>query len=194
MTGGHPPYTARSPTQQQQPSHFYSPSSKNPPYYSNNEHYQHPPHTPPFPPPPALARSPQYGHPSSPLNTTLPPLNGAAPSHPPHSDSSPQYHGHSNSTGPPQFPVRRPYSESILSTNTSTPPGPYGHSTPSHAHPGSRPDNLSQSPKRDMDMPFNMIQGRGNGYSSQSPMAREQRPPSPKETVRLITIYILFDS
>lgn len=181
MTGG-PPYTARSPTQQ---SHFatYSPSSKNPPYYSNNEHYQHPPHTPhtppTFPPPPSLARSPQYGHPSSPLNTTLPPLNGSATSHPPHPESSPQYHGHSNSSGP-QFPIRRPYSESILSTNTSTPPGHFAHSTPSHP----RPDNPSQSPKRDMDMAFNMIQGRGNGYSSQSPMAREQRPPSPKETVR----------
>ena len=189
MTGG-PPYTARSPTQQSHFAQSYSPpSSKSRPYYPNNEHYQHPPHTPPtFPPPPSLARSPQYGHPSSPLNTTLPPLNGTAPppTHPHHSDSSPQYHGHSASSGPP-YPLHRPYSGSMLSGNASTPPNPYSHSTPSHTHPGSRPDNLSQSPKKEMDMPFDMIQGRGSGgYSAQqSPMMREQRPSSPKETVRL---------
>ncbi|KAK2766040.1 putative DNA helicase ino80 [Arachnomyces sp. PD_36] len=177
MTGG-PPYTARSPTQQQSHYATYSPSSKNRPYYPNNEHYQPPPHTPPTFPPPSLARSPQYG-PSSPLNTTLPPLNGSATSHQARPDSSPQYRAHSNSSGP-QFPVRHAYPDSILSAN-ATPPNHYAHSTPSHAHPG-RPDNLSQSPKKDLDMPFNMVQGRGNGYSSQSPMAREQRPQSPKET------------
>lgn len=60
----------------------------------------------------------------------------------------------------------------------------YGQPTTSHAHPASRPDTLSQSPKKEPETTFN---GRGNGagFSSHSPMMREPRPPSPKESVRV---------
>ncbi|EAW12534.1 chromatin-remodeling ATPase INO80 [Aspergillus clavatus NRRL 1] len=163
MTGG-PPYNSQSPTQQPRYP-VYSPPSKTRPYYPNNDQYQqHPPQTPPaFPPQPPLARSPHYSHAPSPLPATLPPLNGGAPpSH--HQESSSQYQAH-QSSGTPQFPLPRPYSASVLSSNGAS---PYNHPTPSHAHPSSgRLDSLSQSPpKKDQESLYPIGGNVASGFSS----------------------------
>ncbi|XHG00380.1 Putative DNA helicase ino80 [Aspergillus wentii] len=174
MTGP-PPYNSQSPPQQP---HYpvYSPPNKNPPYYAGNDQYpQHPPQTPPaFPAHASLSRSPRYNHAPSPLPGTLPPLNGSgAP--PPHADSSSQFQAHPSTAGTPQFPLPRPYSASVMPGNGAS---PYGHSTPSHAHPSSRPESHSQSPPKKEPASFPIG---GNGYPS---IMRESRPASPpKETV-----------
>ncbi|RAL10072.1 chromatin-remodeling ATPase INO80 [Aspergillus homomorphus CBS 101889] len=178
MTGA-PPYNPQSPTQQSRYSAYSSPNKNRPFYSSNNDQYQqHPPQTPPaFPPQPSMARSPHFSHAPSPLPATLPPLNGAAPSSHP-SDTPSQYQAHS-SAGTPQFPLPRPYSNSVFSGNGAT---PYGHSTPSHAHPSGRPDSHSQSsPKKDSESPYPMG---GHGVAAYpSSMVRESRHSSPpKET------------
>jgi chromatin-remodeling ATPase INO80 len=173
MTGA--PYGIHSPTQQS-PFAVYSPPSKNRTFYPGNEQYQHPPEAPQgFPPPSAFARSPHFGHPSSPLPTTLPPLNGSVP---PHGDPSSAYPPQHPSSGTPQFALPRPYSGSVMSGNASA---SYGQATSSHAHP-SRSEALSQSPKKEPEPHFD---ARGNGvvYSSQPPLIREPRPTSPKESV-----------
>ncbi|KAE8146018.1 SNF2 family N-terminal domain-containing protein [Aspergillus avenaceus] len=176
MTGA-PPFNPQSPTQQHRyPA--YSPPTKNRSFYANNEQYQqHPPQTPPaFPPQSTMSRSPHYSH-ASPLLATLPPLNGSAPPpHPP--ESSTQFQTHS-SAGAPQFPLPRPYSGSVLSSNGAS---PYGHSTSSHAHPSSRPDGHSQlSPKKEAESSY--IGGHGvTGYPSS--VAREQKPASPPKEAK----------
>jgi DNA helicase INO80 len=172
MTGA-PPYSVHSPTQQS-PFAAYSPPPKNRPYYPSNDQYQHPPETPQtFPPPTSFVRSPHFGHPPSPLPTTLPPLNGTIP---PHSDTS--YPPHPAS-GNPQFTLPRPYVGSVMPSNASA---PYNQTPSSHAHPVSRRDSLAQSPKREPEPSF---EGRGSGvrYSSRPPLMREARPPSPKQSV-----------
>ncbi|OJJ96771.1 hypothetical protein ASPACDRAFT_80997 [Aspergillus aculeatus ATCC 16872] len=178
MTGA-PPYNPQSPTQQSRYSAYSSPS-KNRPYYPNNndQYQQHPPQTPPaFPPQPSMARSPHFSHAPSPLPATLPPLNGAAPSSHP-SDTSSQYQAHS-SAGTPQFPLPRPYSNSVLSGNGAT---PYGHSTPSHAHPSGRPDSHSQiSPPKESESPYPMG-GHGVAPYPSSVMRESRHSSPPKET------------
>ncbi|KAK2774024.1 putative DNA helicase ino80 [Emmonsiellopsis sp. PD_33] len=175
MAGG-PPYTVHSPTQQPRFA-AYSPSPRDRPAYQNNDPYQAPPHTPPAFPAPPLARSPHFSHSASPMNAnTLPPLNGSAT----HADTSPPYHAHSTSTTP-QFTLHRPYTGSHVSTSARSPPPAHYNQISSHGHPPSGPDAVSRSPKRE---PEAMYDGRPNsmGYASQSPMMREARPPSPKES------------
>lgn len=180
MTGA-PPYNAQSPTQQHQFAAYESPS-KNRPYYPNNDqaaqagqqqHYSsHPPQTPPAFGPSSVARSPHFSHASSPMPASLPQsLNGAAPPHPSHAESSAQYQGHS-SGGTPQLPLPRPFSNSVLQGNGTS---PYGSSTP-HGHPSNRPEGHSQSPTRDPESPYRV---RSNGAGYPPSMNREQRPPSP---------------
>jgi DNA helicase INO80 len=180
---GAPPYGVHSPNQQP-PYTAYSPPSKNRPYYPNGEQYQqHPPETPQtFPPPSSFTRSPHFGHPPSPLSTTLPPLNGSAP---PHSDASPSYQTQHSSSATPNFPLPRPYPSSVMSGTSAA---PYGQPTTSHAHPSSRPDALSQSPKKEPESVFSS-RGNGAGYSSHSPM---MRPPSPKESVCFFFLLLLY--
>ncbi|KAJ9196358.1 hypothetical protein DTO271D3_852 [Paecilomyces variotii] len=175
MTGA-PPYGVQSPTQQARFT-AYSPPNKNSPYYPNNEHYQQPAAQTPsaFPPQAPLARSPHFSQAPSPLPTTLPPLNGSAPPPPPHAEAASQYPAHS-STGPPQYSIPPPYAGSVIPGNASA---PYNHT--SHAHPSSRPQALSQSPKKEPESSFD-VRSNGAAYSSQSPMMRETRPASPKET------------
>lgn len=177
MTGA-PPYGVQSPTQQARFT-AYSPPNKNSPYYPNNEQYQQPaPQTPSaFPPPAPLARSPHFSQAPSPLPATLPPLNGSAPP-PPHAEAPSQYPAHS-STGAPQYSIPPPYAGSVPGSASA----PYNHT--SHAHPSSRPEALSQSPKKEPESSFDV---RGNGYSSQSPVMRGPRPASPKEAVRFLTL------
>lgn len=166
MTGA-PPYSVHSPTQQS-PFAAYSPPPKNRSYYSSNDQYQHPPETPQtFPPPTSFVRSPHFGHPASPLSTTLPPLNGSVP---PHSDNS--YAPQHPTGGNPQFTLPRPYVGSVT----------YNQTPSSHAHPASRGDSLARSPKREPEPSFEG-RGSGAGYPSRPPLMREARPPSPKETV-----------
>ncbi|OGM44440.1 DNA helicase ino80 [Aspergillus bombycis] len=176
MTGA-PPYNPQSPTQQH---HYpgYSPPNKSRPFYPNNDQYQqHPPQTPPaFPPPTTMSRSPHYSH-ASPLPATLPPLNGSAPPpHPP--DPSSQFQAHS-SAGTPQFPLPRPYSGSVLSSNGAS---PYGPSTPSHAHPTGRPEgHLQLSPNKDTESSY--LGGTGvAGYPSS--IMREPKPASPPKEAK----------
>ncbi|KAL4912503.1 SNF2 family N-terminal domain-containing protein [Aspergillus aurantiobrunneus] len=154
MTGA-PPYNPQSPTQQP---HYpaYSPPNKPRHYYPNNDQYQRPPQTPPAFPQPNLARSPHYSHAPSPLPGTLPPLNGGAPppSHP--SDPSSQYQPHS-ATGTPQYSLPRPYSGPLVPGSGAS---PYGPSTPSHAHPSSRPDGHPHvSPKKEPESHFSLNHG-----------------------------------
>lgn len=187
MTGA-PPYNSQSPPQQP-PSYpiYTSPSKNHHPYYPGNDQYQqHPPQTPPaFPPHSALSRSPHYAHATPSMPATLPPLNGDPASAA--AASAAQYHGHSS--GPTPFSLPRPYSGSILSGNSAS---PYGHTTPSHAHPSTLPDNHSQSPpKKEADSPYSMI---GNGPPPGYTMMREPppRPASPpKEAVRVIFLSFL---
>ncbi|KAL4890466.1 putative DNA helicase ino80 [Aspergillus ambiguus] len=172
---GAPPYNPQSPTQQSRYP-VYSPPNKSRPFYSNNDQYQqHPPHTPPAYPsqPAAMSRSPHHPHAQSPLPGTLPPLNGAAPP-PHHPESSSQFQPH-QSAGTPQFPLPRPYSGAVLSSNGTA---PYGHSPASHAHPSARPDGPPQlSPKKEMDSTFARAP---HGVSTYSPsVMREARPASP---------------
>ncbi|KAL4980233.1 SNF2 family N-terminal domain-containing protein [Aspergillus desertorum] len=170
MTGA-PPYQPQSPTQQPRyPA--YSPTNKPRHYYPNNEQYQqHPPQTPPAFPQSNLARSPHYSHAPSPMPGALPPLNGGAPPPPHPSDPSPQYQIHS-ATGTPQYPLPRPYSGSLLpATGASS----YGPSTPSHAHPSSRPDSHALvSPKTEPETHFAL----NHGVPAYSVM-REPRQASP---------------
>lgn len=176
MTGA-PPYNAQSPTQQQRYPAYTSPN-KNHPYYPNNEqppqqYHQHPPQTPPAFGPSSVARSPHFSH-ASPMPSALPPpLNGSAPPHPSHPESS-QYQGHSASGS--QLPLPRPYSSSVITGNGAS---PYGSSTP-HGHPSSRPEGHSQSPTLDSESPYQM---RGNGPGYGPSMMREPRPASPQGTV-----------
>ncbi|RAL05587.1 chromatin-remodeling ATPase INO80 [Aspergillus ibericus CBS 121593] len=179
MTGA-PPYNPQSPTQQSRYP-VYSPPNKSRPYYANNEQYQqHPPQTPPaFPPQSSMSRSPHFPHAPSPLPGTLPPLNGGAPpsSHP--SEPPSQYQAHS-SAGTPQFALPRPYPGSVLSGNGAS---PYGHSTPSHAHPAGRPDSLPQaSPKKESESQFPMGSHGVMGYPSS--LAREPRASSPPKDTK----------
>ncbi|CAI7638891.1 unnamed protein product [Penicillium palitans] len=174
MTGP-PPYNAQSPTQQQRYPAYTSPN-KNHPYYPSNEqpqpqqYHQHPPQTPPAFGPSSVARSPHFSH-ASPMPSTLPPpLNGSAPPHPSHPESS-QYQGHSAGS---QLPLPRPYSSSVITGNGAS---PYGSATP-HGHPPSRPEGHSQSPSRESESPYRM---RGNGAGYGPPMMREPRPASPHE-------------
>lgn len=176
MTGP-PPYNAQSPTQQQRYPAYTSPN-KNHPYYPSNEqpqpqqYHQHPPQTPPAFGPSSVARSPHFSH-ASPMPSTLPPpLNGSAPPHPSHPESS-QYQGHSAGS---QLPLPRPYSSSVITGNGAS---PYGSATP-HGHPPSRPEGHSQSPSRESESPYRM---RGNGAGYGPPMMREPRPASPHEAV-----------
>ncbi|KAL4734885.1 SNF2 family N-terminal domain-containing protein [Aspergillus similis] len=172
MTGA-PPYHPQSPTQQ---SHYagYSPSNKPRHYYPNNEHYQQqPPQTPPAFPQPNLARSPHYSHAPSPMSGTLPPLNGGAPTPAHPSDPSPQYQTHS-AAGTPQYPLPRPYSGSLLPASGAS---PYGPSTPSHAHPSSRPDSHAHvSPKKEPESHFALNHG-APAYA----VMREPQASPPKE-------------
>lgn len=174
MTGA-PPYNPQSPTQQSRYP-VYSPPTKSRPYYANNEQYQqHPPQTPPA----FSSRSPHFSHAPSPLPGTLPPLNGAAPpsSHP--SEPPSQYQAHSSAGNPP-FALPRPYPGSVLSGNGAS---PYGHSTPSHAHPAGRPDSHPQtSPKKETDSQFSMGTHGVMGYPSSSAV-REPRASSPPKDV-----------
>ncbi|KAI2867276.1 hypothetical protein CBS76997_7253 [Aspergillus niger] len=174
MTGA-PPYNPQSPTQQSRYP-VYSPPAKSRPYYANNEQYQqHPPQTPPA----FSSRSPHFSHAPSPLPGTLPPLNGAAPpsSHP--SEPPSQYQAHS-SAGNPQFALPRPYPGSVLSGNGAS---PYGHSTPSHAHPAGRPDSHPQtSPKKESESQFPMSTHGVMGYPSS--VVREPRASSPPKDVK----------
>ncbi|KAJ5775711.1 uncharacterized protein N7511_000722 [Penicillium nucicola] len=171
MTGA-PPYNAQSPTQQHRYAAYSSPN-KNHQYYPNNEQppqqfHQHPPQTPPaFPP--AVARSPHFSH-ASPMPSSLAPLNGTAPSHPPHPESSSQFQGHPAGA---QLPPPRPYSASVHPGNGISP-----YAT-SHGHPPSRPEGHSQSPTRESESPYHV---RGNGVSYGHSMMREPRPVSPQET------------
>ncbi|KAL4909462.1 hypothetical protein BDW74DRAFT_81446 [Aspergillus multicolor] len=170
MTGA-PPYHPQSPTQQSRYA-VYSPSNKPRHFYPNNEQYQqHPPQTPPAFPQPNLARSPHYSHAPSPMPGSLPPLNGGAPQPPHPSDPSPQYQAHS-AAGTPQY-LPRPYSGSLLPGSGAS---PYGPSTPSHAHPSSRPDSHAHvvSPKKEPEAPFSMSHG-VPPYS----MMREPRAATP---------------
>lgn len=179
MTGA-PPYNAQSPTQQHRFAAYESPS-KNRSFYPNNndqatqptqqQYSSHPPQTPPaFGP--SVARSPHFSHASSPMPASLPQsLNGTAPPHPSHTEPSAQYQGHS-SGGTPQLPLPRPFSNSVLQGNGTS---PYGPSTP-HGHPSSRPEAHSQSPSRDPESPYRV---RGNGPGYPPSINREQRPPSP---------------
>ncbi|PGH15786.1 hypothetical protein AJ79_02166 [Helicocarpus griseus UAMH5409] len=176
MAGG-PPYTVHSPTQQPRFAN-YSPSPRDRSSYSNNDPYQPPPHTPPAYPPSSLARSPHFGHAASPMmNTTLPPLNGSAP----HADTSPSYHAHSTSATP-QFSLHRPYGGSHMSSSAhSPPPSLYGQQVSSHTHPNASTEPMARSPKRE---PETALDTRPNslGYASQSPMMRDTKPASPKES------------
>ncbi|PYI10022.1 hypothetical protein BO78DRAFT_12307 [Aspergillus sclerotiicarbonarius CBS 121057] len=179
MTGA-PPYNPQSPTQQSRYP-VYSPPNKSRSYYANNEQYQqHPPQTPPaFPPQSSMSRSPHFSHAPSPLPGTLPPLNGGAPpsSHPAEPPS--QYQAHS-SAGTPQFALPRPYPGSVLSGNGAS---PYGHSTPSHAHPAGRPDSHPQaSPKKETESQFPMGSHGVMGYPSS--LVREPRANSPPKDAK----------
>jgi chromatin-remodeling ATPase INO80 len=176
MTGA-PPYGVRSPSQKQSSYNAYSPPSKNMSYYPNNEPYQHPPETPqPYPAPNSYTRSPHFAHPSSPLSTALPPLNGNAPSH---SDTSSPYQPQHSAATTPQLPLPRPFSTSIMAGSTQS---AFGPSTISHSHPAGRSEALSQSPKKESDLAYD---GRSNGinYSPQTGTLRELPPRSPKESV-----------
>ncbi|KAL6229703.1 hypothetical protein BDW75DRAFT_224591 [Aspergillus navahoensis] len=173
MTGA-PPYHPQSPTQQSRyPA--YSPTNKPRHYYPNNEQYQqHPPQTPPAFPQPNLARSPHYSHAPSPMPGALPPLNGGAhpPPHP--SDPSPQYQTHSGA-GTSQYPLPRPYSGSLLPASGAS---PYGPSTPSHAHPSSRPDSHAHvSPKKEPESHFAL----NHGVPAYSVMREPRQASPPKE-------------
>jgi DNA helicase INO80 len=181
MTGA-PPYNAQSPTQQHRYAAYSSPN-KNHPYYPNNEqppqqYHQHPPQTPPAFGPSSVARSPHFSHASSPMPSALPPpLNGTAPPHPPHPESSSQYQGHPAGG---QLPPPRPYGASVLPGNGIS---SYGTS---HGHPSSRPEGHSQSPTRESESPYRV---RGNGVSYGHSMMREPRPVSPpQETVRIVPV------
>ncbi|OAX80966.1 hypothetical protein ACJ72_04695 [Emergomyces africanus] len=189
MAGG-PPYTVHSPTQQPRFANF-SPSSRDRSSYPNNDPYQPPPHTPPAYPPSSMARSPHFGHAASPMiNTTLPPLNGSASSH---TDASPSYHSHSTSATP-QYSLHRPYGSSHLSSSAhSPPPSLYSQQGPLHTHPHGGADSMARSPKREHET---MHDTRPNsmGYSSQSPMMRDTKPPSPKESKRARTDPMSFAS
>lgn len=185
MTGA-PPYGVRSPSQKQN-YNAYSPPSKNMPYYPNNEPYQHPETPQSYPATGSYNRSPHFAHPSSPLSTALPPLNGNAP--PSHSDTSSPYQPQHSAATTPQLPLPRPFSTSVMAaSNQST----YGPSTTSHSHPPGRPEALSQSPKREPDLSYD---GRSNGinFSSQSATGREP-PRSPKESVRVSLDHIGDDT
>ncbi|KAL4942120.1 hypothetical protein BDV06DRAFT_169023 [Aspergillus oleicola] len=175
MTGA-PPYNPQSPTQQ---AHYpaYSPTNKPRHYYPNNDQYQQrPPQTPPAFPQSNLVRSPHYSHAPSPLPGSLPPLNGGPP--PPH-DSSSQYQTHS-ATGTPSYSLPRPYSGPQMIPGSGA--SPYGPSTPSHAHPSSRPDNHTHvSPKKEPESHYSMNHG-VPAYSSS--MMREQRPASPPQDAK----------
>lgn len=184
MTGA--PYNSQSPPSQQPPFPVYSSPNK------NHSHHpfcpqQHPPQTPPAFPHAALSRSPHYAHATPSMPTTLPPLNGGGDP-----GSAMQYHGAAgvhSSAPPPPFALPRPYSGSVLPGNGAS---PYGHSTPSHAHPPSRPDgSLSQSPPRkDMDPSFSRM---GNGAPGFSILREPPRPASPsKEAVRPKFIFIFI--
>ncbi|KAL2854702.1 SNF2 family N-terminal domain-containing protein [Aspergillus pseudodeflectus] len=177
MTGA-PPYNPQSPTQQSRyPA--YSPSNKPRHFYPSNDQYQHrPPQTPPAFPQPNLSRSPHYSHAPSPLPGTLPPLNGNGPPPLHSSDPSSQYQSHSAS-GTPQYSLGRPYHGSILPGNSAS---PYGPSTPSHAHPSSRPDSHPHvSPKKEPEQSFSLSHGVPS-YSSSH--LREPRPSSPPREVK----------
>ncbi|KAL2865678.1 chromatin-remodeling ATPase INO80 [Aspergillus lucknowensis] len=177
MTGA-PPYNPQSPTQQSRYS-AYSPPNKPRHFYSNNDQYQQrPPQTPPAFPQPNLARSPHYSHAPSPIPGTLPPLNGNGPPplHP--SDPPSQYQAHS-AAGTPLYSLARPYSGSLMPGNSAS---PYGPSTPSHAHPSSRPDSHSHvSPKKEPEQPFSLNHG-VPAYSSS--LMREPRPTSPPKEAK----------
>ena len=172
MTGGPSPYSIPSPTQQQRYS-MYSP---------NKSYYNDPP--PPYhqqaPSPfsqhrPTLAGSPpRFAHPSSPLSTTLPPLNGSIPPAPPPSLPHPSTPHH-------QLPVPRPYA-TVLPGNGHVPFSQHHVSPPGHTHP---------VPLFDHHDP-----GLSNGLAAypapppppQLPMMRDttRNPsPSPPEQVRL---------
>ncbi|OGE57279.1 hypothetical protein PENARI_c002G04408 [Penicillium arizonense] len=176
MTGA-PPYNAQSPTQQHRYAAYSSPN-KNHPYYPNNEqppqqYHQHPPQTPPAFGPSSVARSPHFSHASSPMPSALPPpLNGTAPPHPPHPESSSQYQGHPAGG---QLPPPRPYGASVLPGNGIS---SYGTS---HGHPSSRPEGHSQSPTRESESPYRV---RGNGVSYGHSMMREPRPVSPPQETK----------
>ncbi|PGH28564.1 DNA helicase INO80 [[Emmonsia] crescens] len=176
MAGG-PPYTVHSPTQQPRFAN-YSPSSRDRSSYPNNDPYQPPPHTPPAYPPTSMTRSPHFGHAPSPMmNTTLPPLNGSTS----HADASPSYHAHSTSATP-QFSLHRPYGSSHMSSSAhSPPPNLYSQQASSHTHSRGGTESMARSPKREHET---MHDTRPNsmGYSSQSPMMRDTKPASPKES------------
>ncbi|WEW56561.1 Putative DNA helicase ino80 [Emydomyces testavorans] len=167
---GVPPYTMHSPTQQPRyPS--YSPSTRERQPYSTNDPYQHPPRTPPsFPPPSSLARSPHFARPPSPMNTTLPPLNGTVVN----ADGSPPYHGHA---GPATsgYALPRPFSGPLMTASSHSPPSTYSHTSSSHTHRPNISDPFSHSPKRELE-PYDMRAAAGNGHISLL------RPPSPKES------------
>jgi DNA helicase INO80 len=184
MTGA-PPYNPQSPTQQSRyPA--YSPPNKPRHFYPNNDQYQQrPPQTPPAFPQPNLSRSPHYSHAPSPLPGTLPPLNGNGPPPLHSSDPSSQYQSHS-ATGTPQYSLGRPYHGSLLPGNSAS---PYGPSTPSHAHPSSRPDSHPHvSPKKEPDQSFSLSHGVPS-YSSSH--LRESRPSSPPREVVCWSIIFL---
>ncbi|EEQ86916.1 DNA helicase INO80 [Blastomyces dermatitidis ER-3] len=182
MAGG-PPYTVHSPTQQPRYANYSPSSSRDRSSYPNNDPYQPPPHTPPAYPPSSMARSPHFAHPPSPrMNTTLPPLNGSV-SHP---DTSPSYHAHSTSATP-QFPLHRPYGNSHMASSAhSPPPSLYSQQASSssshpHPHPHGGTESMTRSPKREHE-PIHDMRPNNMGYSSQSPMMRDTRPASPKES------------
>ncbi|KMP03125.1 ISWI chromatin-remodeling complex ATPase ISW2 [Coccidioides immitis RMSCC 2394] len=168
---GVPPYGMHSPTQQPRyPS--YSPSTRDRQPYSGNDPYQHPPRTPPsFAPPSSLSRSPHFARPPSPMNTTLPPLNGTVVN----ADGSPPYHGHSGSATS-GYTLPRPFGGSLMSATSHSPPPSYSHASGSHSHPSNIPDSFSQSPKRESE-PYDVRSDR-TGPVSQTPA----RPASPKES------------
>ncbi|EEP79476.1 potential DNA-dependent ATPase Ino80p [Uncinocarpus reesii 1704] len=176
MTGV-PSYGMHSPTQQPRyPS--YSPSTRDRQLYSNNDPYQqpqqqqqHPPRTPPsFPPPASLTRSPHFARAPSPMNTTLPPLNGAVVN----ADGSPPYHGHSGSANS-GYTLPRPFGGSLMSASSHSPPPTYSHPSGSHTHPPAMSDAFSQSPQRELE-PYD-LRAANNAHMSQPPL----RSASPKE-------------
>ena len=191
MSGGPPPpYNIHSPSQQHRYTTTYSPPNRSVPYYPNNDQYHQ--HSPPAPPAfsphptPFAGSSPRYVHPSSPLSTTLPPLNGSVPPPPPpptlpHPDAH-QFLPHPPTT-PHQLPMPHPYS--VLSRSS---PVSFSHSSPSHAHPVS----VLEAPLRVDREPGLDVRPNGGlrGYSPHFPDVREHRvsrPPSPPppEPVRI---------
>lgn len=168
----------RSPTQQPRfPS--YSPSSRDRPYSGNDAAYQHPPQTPPnFPPPSSLTRSPRYGRAPSPMNNTLPPLNGNT-ANPDHSSG---YHPHSASNTS-AYSLPRPYNSSMMSGTAHSPsPGLFNRATTPHGHQSNVNDIISHSPQRDHEA--HDVRSNNGAYGVQSSAMREARPPSQRESVR----------